>query len=246
MDEFLSIASHELRTPLTTVKGYVQLAQYRLERIAGAETQDAELVRQVTPAHEMLLRTDSHIKRLTRLIDDLLDVSRIHANRLEMRPEPCNLFSIVHDAVQEQQQIHPSRAITMTTTAMGPGTVTADGDRIGQVVTNYVSNAVKYSPADRPIEVGIRVEGGVACVWVRDEGPGLADEERTHIWDRFYRVGGIEPHSGSHVGLGLGLYISRTIVEWHRGQVGVESTPGQGSTFWFTLPLTSAGEAVPA
>lgn len=246
MDEFLSIASHELRTPLTTVKGYVQLAQYRLERFTTAEMQENETARQVAPAHEMLLRTDAHIKRLTRLIDDLLDVSRIHANRLEMRPEPCDLFSIVHEAVQEQRQIHPGRAITVTAAGVEAASVTADGDRIGQVVTNYVSNAIKYSPDDRAVEVGVCADGAMARVWVRDEGSGLAAEQREHIWDRFYRVGGIEHHSGSHVGLGLGLYISRTIVERHQGRVGVDSAPGHGSTFWFTLPLTPAGDGVPA
>jgi signal transduction histidine kinase len=115
-------------------------------------------------------------------------------------------------------------------------TVLADADRIGQVVTNYVTNAIKYSPADSPIEVGLDVGVARARVWVRDEGPGLPLEEQEHIWERFHRVKGIRAQSGTGVGLGLGLHICQTIIERHHGQVGVASAPGRGSTFWFTLP----------
>lgn len=115
--------------------------------------------------------------------------------------------------------------------------VTGDAQRLGQVVTNYVTNALKYSPADRPVTVGLDVEEGQARVWVRDEGPGLPAEEQERIWDRFHQARGIEVQSGSGVGLGLGLYICRSIIEQHQGHVGVQSTSGAGSTFWFTVPL---------
>jgi signal transduction histidine kinase len=118
--------------------------------------------------------------------------------------------------------------------------VVADAQRIGQVVTNYLTNALKYSPADRPIEVGLEVDAQQARVWVRDEGPGLPPEDQKHIWDRFYQAEGVAVQSGSGVGLGLGLHISRTIIGQHYGQVGVQSAPGHGSTFWFTLPLAEA------
>ncbi len=118
--------------------------------------------------------------------------------------------------------------------------VDIDADRIGQVVTNYVSNALKYSAPDRPVAVSLRVANGEATVRVRDEGPGLTPEQQQHIWDRYRRVQGVaiqDNAQGAGGGLGLGLYISRGIIEQHGGRVGVESAPSQGSTFWFTLPL---------
>jgi PAS domain S-box-containing protein len=124
---------------------------------------------------------------------------------------------------------------------LGPyAPVIADADRIGQVVTNYLTNALKYSPAARPVEVRLEVEKQkvrVARVSVRDEGPGLPPEEQERVWQRFYRVPGVEAQNSSGVGLGLGLHISRIITERHQGEVGVQSEPGRGSIFWFTLPL---------
>ena len=113
--------------------------------------------------------------------------------------------------------------------------------RIGQVVTNYLTNALKYSPPDRPVEVGVQEAQQQGYVWVRDQGPGIASEEQGHLWERFHRVAGVEVLSGSGIGLGLGLHISKTIIDHHHGHVGVESQPGQGSTFWFTLPLGRQG-----
>jgi len=122
--------------------------------------------------------------------------------------------------------------------------VVADALRLGQVVTNYLTNALKYSSADRPVEVGLQVNDQQAWVEVRDEGPGIPAKEQEHIWERYHRVKGIEVQSGTGVGLGLGLPISRAIIEQQQGQVGVQSAPGQGSTFWFSLPLAPAEPAL--
>jgi signal transduction histidine kinase len=120
--------------------------------------------------------------------------------------------------------------------------IEADPDRIGQVVTNYLTNALRYSAEDRPVEVGVRVDGQGGCVWVRDQAPGLPPEECERIWERFYRAPDIAIQDGSGVGLGIGLFICKSIVEQHQGQVGVQSTRGVGSTFWFRLPLQRSAQ----
>src|SRR5262249_32937653 len=115
--------------------------------------------------------------------------------------------------------------------------VMADTDRISQVVANYITNALKYSAADAPVTVGLTVEGTEAKVWVRDFGPGLTAEEQQKVWQRFHQIPNSQTHSGHKTGLGLGLYICQTLIKQHHGKVGVESQSGQGSTFWFTLPI---------
>jgi signal transduction histidine kinase len=115
--------------------------------------------------------------------------------------------------------------------------VVADADRVGQVVINYVTNALKYSPADQPVAVRVAVAGAEARVAVTDHGPGLPQREQDRIWQKFYRAEGVRVQSGSGSGLGLGLHICKTIIEAHSGQVSVESAVGKGSTFSFALPL---------
>jgi signal transduction histidine kinase/PAS domain-containing protein len=238
MDEFMGIASHEIKTPLTTIKGYVQLVTRRLQNSSRQEhVKLPELQQALTTSAELLERSDVQIARLNRLVNELLDASRIQANKLEFHREPCDLTQIVREAVQNQQYEDAQRPITLELSSIQPLPIFADVDRIGQVVTNYLSNALKYSPPDTPIIVRVALDGQAVRVSVRDEGPGLSVEEQQHIWERFYRVEGIEVQSGSGVGLGLGLHICRTIIERHGGQIGVDSAPGAGSTFWFTLPL---------
>lgn len=240
MDVFLGMASHELKTPLTTIKLNLQLTRRRLEHLLCEDTSRAQaLSKKLAPVLEQFTRTDRQAERLERLVNDLLDTSRIQAGKLELRVEFADLACLLREVVEEQSQANPGRAIRMHLPATQQALIFADADRIGQVITNYLTNALKYSVAEGPVEVGLEVEEGTARVWVRDEGPGLSAEEQEHIWERFHRVPGIEVQSGSGIGLGLGLYISRAIIEQHHGQVGVQSTRGAGSTFWFTVPLAT-------
>lgn len=239
MDEFLSIASHELRTPLTTIKGNVQLARLRLNSvIEDVEVENEAMLSKLAEIKMMLERAERQVNVENRLVGDLLDVTRIQRNKLVMHKEECDLTQIVREAVEEQRSsMTSSRSILVGLAVSEDVPIIADAARIGQVVGNFLSNALKYSPSDRPIQVEMHVEGQKAQVLVRDEGPGIPHEEQGRIWERFYRVPGVERRSGSSVGLGLGLYICQKIIEQHSGEIGVESTTGVGSTFWFALPL---------
>ncbi len=237
MDMFLGMAGHELKTPLTGLRLALQLGQRRLQRLLQLEPDRAQ---DLAPFADQVAQAEHQTVRLDRLVNDLLDVSRARVGRLDLHPEPADLATIVGEAVEEQRRANPARTLAFKSPTGRRVPITADADRIGQVVTNYLTNALKYSPEQSPVAVGLDLEEeqAQARVWVRDQGPGLPAEEQEQIWERFHRVKGIEVQSGSGVGLGLGLYICRTIIERHQGQAGVESAPGQGSTFWFTLPLS--------
>jgi signal transduction histidine kinase len=232
MDEFLSIASHELKNPLTTISATIQLTKRQLNRLGNGADSAAIL--------KLLERAQRQITLQNRLVNDLLDVSRVRMNRLELQPRLCDLRILLGETVEDIRMVHPDRTIRLELPAEQEVLVLADTERIGQVITNYLTNALKYSPANRSVEVSLQVEGNQARIAVSDEGPGLSPAEQKHIWERFYRVEGIQVQAGSGVGLGLGLHICQAIILRHQGQVGVESRKGAGSTFWFTLPLVES------
>jgi PAS domain S-box-containing protein len=238
MDEFLGIVSHELRTPLTTIKGNIQLSRLRLRSSLLEGAADAEgLQSMIEEIQTMLARAERQVNVENRLVSDLLDISRLEADKLELRLAPCDLATIVAEMVEDQRSATPTCTIQLEMADGETAPIIADAERIGQVLSNYLTNALKYSPADRTVEVQLKQEDGQVCVLVRDEGPGLTPDEQEHIWERFYQVQGIKRQRGSNVGLGLGLHICRAIVAQHQGEAGVVSTKGEGSTFWFTLPL---------
>jgi signal transduction histidine kinase/PAS domain-containing protein len=237
-NEFLTIAAHELRTPLTSLKSYAQYANRRASSGLASGGDVASLETTITSLQRALGRIEHSANRLQLLVADLVDVLRIEADRLELRSERCDLSTICREAAEDQRQI-TGRTIRLSLPKAAI-LVEADADRVGQVVTNLVSNAVKYSLADQPVKLTLGIAGDEAIVSVRDHGPGLPPDEFTHVFERFYRAPGVEVQSGSHMGLGLGLYISRQIVERHGGRIWVESAPGKGSTFIFALPLHRA------
>lgn len=241
MEEFLGLASHELRTPLTTIKANIQLALRRLKgAFLPAGTGDAPT--KVNAAEDMLVRAERQVGVLNHLVSDMIDISRIQSGRLQlqMREEPCDLVALVRQAAQEQEKNQPKRSIIVDVPEQGSIHVLADPDRISQVIGNYLSNALKYSATDTPVEIMLTADARQARVAVRDHGQGLSAEDQQRVWECFYQSPKSKVLSGSGVGLGLGLYIGRILVEGYRGEVGVESELEKGSTFWFTLPIAQA------
>lgn len=222
-DEFISMASHELKTPVTTLKMYTQVLQrqfaQRDARVAGH-----------------LGKMDAQVNKLTTLINDLLNVTRLQRGELEFREELFDLNGLVADIVENLQTTTTRHTITVVGRMGRP--LPGDRDRIGQVLTNLLANAIKYSPqADRVI-VHLTDEEDAAVIRVQDFGIGIAREHQPHIFEQFYRVS--DPSEKTYPGLGLGLFISNGIVARHGGTMRVESVKGEGAAFIVTLPYRSA------
>ncbi len=250
MDEFLAIAGHELRTPLTSILGSLQLLGKRLHRAQAWEGESAaDLAPSLASVRELVRRAEAQSIRLKRMVTDLLDVSRVQTGQLGLHRNSCDIVGVTRLCVEELRVTWDTRTITLEAEDEEVF-VHADADRIRQVVANFVTNALKYSAPDRPVVVAVRRERDTVRVQVRDQGPGLTDEQQRTIWERYRRVQAVpvlDDSRGIGGGLGLGLYVSRTIIQDHGGAVGVESTPGVGSTFWFTLGLAEPdGELHPS
>lgn len=239
MDEFLHVVNHELSTPLTSIKSNIQLAQRRLVGYTtDAATVDPDVrLSQFTTLQTLLERTESQVNRLSRLLSDLVDASRVETGKLDLRMEPCDIVPLINECVEVYRQLHAKRRIELQQSA-AHAWVEADSDRINQVITNYLSNAVKYSPPDKPIYVSLETIDHQVRIAVRDEGPGLPPQEQKRIWQRFHQAAGVVAQGSGGVGLGLGLYISKQIIVQHGGEIGVTSEAGRGCTFWFQLPLS--------
>ena len=237
-DLFLAMTSHEMRTPLTALKGTLQLLERRMKRLSTAADQYSPEVNTFVKALEKDVATSvRQVDMQTRLINDLLDVSRITANTLELSLQCCDLVPLVRETVEDLRVMVPERSLLLELPEHTTVPVLVDRNRISQVVTNYVTNALRYSSPEQPVHIGLSVQGDRVRVWVRDRGPGLSEKAQKEIWQRFHQVKEVPVLSGSGKGLGLGLYICLTLIAQHQGEVGVESTPGAGSTFWFRLPL---------
>ncbi|AKI99983.1 PAS domain S-box-containing protein [Archangium gephyra] len=228
-DDFLTIASHELKTPLTPLSLRLASLERRMER---KEPVDPTLLRHAR----------QHLVRLAALINDLLDASRIEAGRLALHFEPMRLDAIVEralttmDAERGQHRIdysHPEEGVR----------IRGDPYRLEQVIANLLENALKYSPADSTVRVTLDVRGDFALLSVSDEGIGIPRDQQEQLFERYFRARNVS--ITSYGGLGLGLYISRDIVERHGGRIWVESEVGRGATFYVALPLLSAANPTP-
>ncbi|GHO88435.1 sensor histidine kinase [Dictyobacter formicarum] len=244
LEEFIGIICHELKTPLTGIQGNIQFARRKIQKYLLSAPEIAHLHPQIMS----LLKTLSYAERSavleTRLVDDLLDASRIQRNTLHLERTCCNLVDCIDHAIERFEGMRSRHRIVWNRPSDSI-LVYGDPDRLEQVVSNYLSNAFKYARGSTPVVITLTTNENSVRVAVKDEGPGLSQEEQQRIWKRFYRASpGTAPNDDEeddetpHVGLGIGLSLCLAIVEQHGGQVGVESTPGKGSMFWFTLPLS--------
>jgi signal transduction histidine kinase len=234
----MSIIGHELRTPLTAINGSLQLAQRRIQRfMQGEPTLSTEAEMLLNKLLKLLDQSLRQARVQNRLINDMLDISRLAIDKLELSLQPHNLIDIVRETVDDLRYTESYHTIDLNVPPQNDIQVLADSDRIGQVISNYITNALKYSPPDKPIKVWVELRENDVRVCVHDQGPGLSEEAQKHIWDRYYRANTSKEQKKQGVNLGLGLHICQVLIKRHHGQVGVESTEGEGSTFWFSLPL---------
>jgi len=220
-DDFISIASHELRTPLASMQLYIELLT---KRLAPISLQNNKIVHPLT-------KISAQVTKLTNLINDLLNVSRIQLGKLEFNMQDIDLQKIIYE-VTENMQITTQQKINIYGEVATP--VYADPDRIGQVYTNLLSNAIKYSPSSKPINVFITPLTKTVKVTVQDFGIGISPSNLSKIFDRFYR--GEITDENTYPGLGVGLYISHQIINRHNGKLTVKSKLNHGSSFTFSLP----------
>lgn len=223
-DEDVASLAHDLRTPL----GVISLEIATLEEKCPGLRHEAR---------DALARIDRNLKYLDNLLQDLLDLAAIDAARLEVHREPTELCGLVAEVVD---RMVPSRDRGRVHVAFsGPIDVCADASRIERVVANLLQNALKYAGRSTEIKVVVEEHDHRACVSVIDEGIGLPPDEASHVFEKFRRM----PSAKRHDGVGLGLYVSRRIVEAHAGKIGVESKFGSGSRFYFELPIEDARTA---
>ncbi|MBI4459440.1 MAG: PAS domain-containing protein [Acidobacteria bacterium] len=217
--DFISVASHEMRTPMTSIKG-------SLELLLGGY--GGELAAETT---ELLGICLTAVDRLIRLINDLLDISKIESGKMQLQKTRLNVVDCVKKSVRSLRSLAEANrtSITAEQSEQVPDIV-ADRDRIEQVITNLLSNALKYSPAESVVRVRVQNVNNSVRVSISDQGPGIPREQLDKVFDRFHQL------EGAKKGTGLGLTISRALVEQHQGRIWVESEPGRGTEFHFEIP----------
>jgi signal transduction histidine kinase len=231
--EFVTVVSHELRTPLTAITGYIELLlEGQMGPLVAAQRQCLDMV-------------THNADRLVELIDDLLDIARIEAGKVELKRTTLDLTRLIQEVATV---LHPpieakGQRLTLELAAALP-TTSGDAERVRQILTNLLSNAHKYTPPGGCITVAARREAGRVRIDVHDTGIGLSPEDQARLFTKFFRAQ--QPMTREVGGTGLGLAITRSLVELHGGAITVTSVPGQGSTFSFTLPARQEPEGTAA
>lgn len=216
-DDFISVASHEMKTPVTSLKATLQL----LDRMKS----------ELPPAVQQLITlANRSVGKMTSLIDDLLNAGKSYNDQLKLRKSTFNISELMDECCGHLRV----QGVAVRIEGDQDIRVRADAERIERVMVNLLSNAVKYSPLNEPIVIRIDKSATAVKIAVMDKGMGIPPEKQTLLFERYYQANTSE---GAYSGLGLGLYISSEIIKKHGGEMGVISEVGQGSTFWFTLPL---------
>ncbi len=220
-NDFIAMVSHELKTPLTAVTGYIQLIDRKLNEPEGGIL------------GTLLAKARAQMNKMSRLINGFLNVSRLESGKIELNRGPLDLDALLTETHEEFTSTTSSHTLVVTGTV--EKIVSADRDKITQVLDNLISNAVKYSPSGTVIEISPSIHGDFIRIDVKDSGMGIAEKDLRYVFDRFYRVDGKISENVS--GFGIGLYICREIVQRHGGDIWLKSEKGEGSVFSFTLPV---------
>jgi len=220
-NDFIAMASHELRNPLTTLQGYIQLL--------GSRTKNSNDDFLITSLEKVSLQ----VKKMSALVNSFLNTSSFEAGKIYLNPEAFDIIELLEETMEDARLIvlkHQIKLIPHTGCL-----VTADRDKIGQVINNLVTNAAKYSPDGTDIEISLKISKKMLTLFVKDHGDGIKEKDQKKLFERYYRADNLQTRKVS--GFGLGLYLSAEIVKLHKGKIWVESEMGQGATFSFSLPL---------
>lgn len=219
--DFINLASHELKSPLTSIKAFTQLLQRKLK-----DCEDSNI-------SHLIRRSESQVRRMENLVDGFLNFSKLDNGLLTLNKMPFDFKNFVSEMIADHYTLnvnnHGFELITDAETVLP-----ADKNKIQLVITNLIENAIKYAPSGTPIQVRISSDHNEVKFEIIDQGPGIAEQDALKIFDRFYRVQNTD--TKQIAGFGIGLYVCKEIIELHQGNIGVESTLGEGSRFWFTLP----------
>jgi two-component system sensor histidine kinase VicK len=221
-NDFIAMASHELKTPLTSLKAYIQLLGQKLKK-----SDDPFIV-------NALVRANSQINKMSSLIYGFLDLSRLEAGRLQLKLQVFDINKLVSDIITETNVANYKHKIVFKPVAYT--TINADMEKIGQVVSNFLNNAIKYSPGGSTVTVQIKTVAGLVVVSVADTGIGIKSKDQEKVFQRFYRAE--SEHIKTVSGFGIGLYLASEIIQRHKGKIWVESDGETGSVFYFSLPLS--------
>lgn len=222
-DEFVSTTSHELKTPLTTQRAFGELLEQLIDKNGHTEYKP------------YIQKINSQTLKLTKLIEELLELSRMQTGRLKMEETQFLIDDLIKEVMDNTQ---PTTKHKIIKSGQAPKKIMADRERVGQVLSNLLSNAIKYSPKASKVLVSSSVEGNFVVVSVQDFGIGIDNDYHQKIFERFFRVTG--PEEKTYPGMGIGLHVSQEIINRHKGKMWVESKPGKGSTFFFSLPFAKA------
>ncbi|BCL78561.1 Protein Classification HAMP domain-containing histidine kinase [Ktedonobacteria bacterium brp13] len=240
IESFLNSVSHEFKTPLTVIMGNVQLAMRRIKAIQRTIAEQPEKANQhMENVQALLEQATQGVSALNLLLDTIIDDIQVQRGLLTLNKSRFDLFALLQEVIEKQQKQHPENTIQFRTTPpIATLFIMADRECVERAATTYIINALLHTPHDSPVVVQVEQPHEKVRVLVSDKGPVIADMEKKDVWERFTRPRVVSPVHESDWSLGLGLYLCQALIQRHRGQVGFESTPEHGTTFWFELPTT--------